>query len=68
MADTYVRDFYGVILGVVEDRDNGDQIFRAFPSRQILGYYRKSIDRTTDFYGRILSKGNTGISLIYEKK
>lgn len=66
MKEEYIRDFSGMIIGIVEYKDNGDQVVRSFASRQILGYYRKAENHTTDFLGRILSRGNTAISLIYE--
>lgn len=67
MKEEYVKTFNGIIIGIIETKDNGDQVARNFPGRQILGYYRKAEDHTTDFYGRIISKGNTAIALIYNK-
>lgn len=63
--EVFVRDFYNKLIGIVETLPNGDKVVRDFNSRKILGYYRKDTDCTTDFYGRILSKGDTAISLIY---
>lgn len=67
MQTEYIRNFNGSILGILETQANGDQIVREFPSQRILGFYRKKEDHTTDFYGRILSRGNTVISLLYKK-
>ena len=62
MAKEFVRDFYGRILGSLEDQ--GDRIIaRDFPGR-ILGYYYKNENWTKDFYGRILSDGDTTAALI----
>ena len=62
MAREFVRDFYGHIMGSLEDQ--GDKIIaRDFPGR-ILGYYYKSENRTRDFYGRIVSDGDTTAALI----
>lgn len=58
-----IRGFNKQILGFVVTKPNGDQVFKNF-YRQILGYYRASENHTTDAYFRIISKGNTGISLI----
>ncbi len=63
MAKEYVRDFYGHILGSVEDQSNGDKVARDFYGK-ILGYYRKFNDVTTDFYGKVLYKGDACISLV----
>ena len=63
-----IKKYSGEIIGIIETKDNGDQIARAFPGRQVLGFYRKSQDQTTDFYGRVISRGNTVVSLIYEDK
>lgn len=63
MAKEFIRDFYGRILGSIEDT-GGTIIARDFPGRK-LGYYQKSDDTTRDFYGRIVSRGNTVVGLIY---
>lgn len=54
----YVKDFAGRVLAIYEFADNGDIAVRDFSTRFILGYYRASRDVTTDFYGRVLAKGN----------
>lgn len=66
--EEYIREFSGVILGILKTEENGDQIAIDFPSRRILGYYRKKYDHTTDFYGRVIAKGNSVVSLIYKAK
>ena len=53
-----IRDFAGRCIAIYEYQDNGDITVRDWQSRMILGYYRKSRDVTTDFYGRILYRGN----------
>lgn len=65
-TEEIIKDFYGRFLGIVETCPNGDQIARIWSSRQIVGYYRKELDHTTDFFGRVVSKGNTVIALIYK--
>lgn len=64
--EQYIKDFYGRFLGIIETCPNGDQIARVWSSRQIVGFYRKQYDHTTDFYGRVVSQGNTVVSLIYQ--
>lgn len=66
MRDEYIRAITGQILGVIRTFDNGDQAALNYPGMQILGYYRKKQDVTTDLVGRILSRSNTVISLIYK--
>lgn len=66
--EEFIKTFEGKILGIIETKSDGDQIARNFPGRQILGYYRKSQDVTTDFYGRIVARGNSVASLIYTEK
>lgn len=66
--EEYIKTFDGIILGIVETQPNGDQIARDFSSRRILGYYRKAYDHTTDFIGRVIARGNTVVSLIYNNK
>lgn len=67
--EEYIKDFKTQLyLGILRHKSNGDIEAVDFTSRQILGYYRAATDTTTDFFGRILTKGNTVVSLIYEKK
>lgn len=66
--EEYIKTFEGVIIGIIETKENGDQLARDFSSRMILGYYIKSRDVTTDFYGRVVSRGNTVVSFIYKNK
>ena len=66
-SQEYIRDFSGRILGIIETCPNGDQIAKDFMSRKILGYYRAAYNHTTDFYGRVIAKGNCVVSFIYNK-
>lgn len=65
MTKEFIRDFYGKILGSIEDQGN-KQIARDFYGK-ILGTYSSADNKTRDFYGRILTSGNTLMSLIYRK-
>lgn len=68
MAKTeYIKNFQQQILGTVDTLESGDQVARDFPSMKILGYYRKSRDVTTDFFGRVIAQGNCVVSLIFKK-
>lgn len=59
-----VKDFYGKIIGWVED-DDTVTIVKDFYGK-ILGRYDKRQDVTKDFYGKIISRGNTVIGLLYK--
>lgn len=52
-----VRDWRKRIIGHLEYYDNGDIKVTDFYHR-ILGRYIKSKDRTVDFYGRDVGKGD----------
>lgn len=67
MATETVKDFYGKILGYIETSSNGDKTIRDF-YRKILGYYRKDRNVTTDFYGKILAKGDISSGLLFKAK
>lgn len=59
-----LRDFYNRIIGYIEtDSITGDKVGRDFYNR-IIGYYKKNLNQTTDFYGRIVGKGDILASLI----
>jgi len=66
--EEYIREFDGKILGIVKTEVNGDRVAIDFPSRRVLGYYRKQQDCTTDFFGVILGRGDFVVSLIYKEK
>ena len=69
MTQEYIREYPSQkILGIIETLDNGDQIARDFTTRTILGYYRASLNHTTDFLGRIIAKGNCVVSFIYNRR
>ena len=51
-----IKDFYNRVIGRIETLSNGDKVVRDFYNK-ILGYYRKREDVTTDFYGRIVARG-----------
>ena len=66
--EEYIKTFEGVIIGIVETNSNGDQTVRNFPARQVVAKYDHNRDVTTDFYGRIIAKGNAAVAPLYSKK
>ncbi len=63
METQTIRDFSGKIIGYIEIAPNGDKTVRDF-YRVIKGYYIASQDVTTDFYRRIIARGDaTGMLL-----
>jgi hypothetical protein len=69
VREEYIKDFKTQLyLGILRHKSNGDIEAVDFASRQILGYYRAATNVTTDFFGRIITKGNTVVSLIYNKR
>lgn len=66
MRDEFIKNKSGKILGVIRYHDNGDQTALNYPGYKILGYYRASRNVTTDYYGKIISTGNSVIALIYQ--
>ena len=66
--EEYIRDFNTrQIMDIIRTEPNGDQAAIDFATRKILGFYKASRDVTTDFIGRVLTKGNTVVSLLYKK-
>lgn len=61
-----IRTYSGMIVGRIKTLSNGDKEVRNF-SYQILGYYRKSRDVTTDMTGRILYRGDMAAALLVLK-
>lgn len=64
MRDT-IKDFYGRILGYIEDDGSNRKVAKNFYGK-ILGYYYIREDVTKDFYGRIVAQGNILSALIRE--
>lgn len=62
---TEIRDFYGKILGYIEeDTNTGNKTAYDF-YRRILGKYNKRENTTRDFYGRILAREDVTQALVY---
>lgn len=61
-----VRDFYGKVIGFIEDTSN-EKIVRDFYGK-ILGKYDKKLDVTRDFYGKIIAKGDQSSMLFNYKR
>lgn len=57
MAKQYIKDFYGRVIGSLEELSNGDIIAKDFHGR-VKGKYKKSDNTTRDFYGRVIARGN----------
>lgn len=68
MQEEKIRNFSGEIIGIVRTEANGDKVAIDFPSRLIVGKYKKQYDYTTDFYGVVVAKGDAVVSLIYQNK
>lgn len=65
MKEEKIRDFYGRIIGTLETDNQGNVVAKDFYGR-MKGKYQKYDDTTRDFYNRIISKGNTVVSLLYK--
>lgn len=59
-----IREFSGRILGWVETDKEGNQEVREFYG-SIIARYDSKINVTRDFYGKILSQGNTAVGQLY---
>lgn len=68
MTEEKIKDFAGVVIGIIKIESNGDKVAMEFPSRKILGFYKKQHDYTTNFFGVVVAKGDAVVSLIYQNK
>lgn len=59
-----VKDFYGYIIGTLEDGPN--DIIAKDRFGKILGKFDKRQGVTKDFYGRILGQGDLTSALIWD--
>ena len=62
MAKTFIKDFYGRVMGSLDDQ--GNQIVATDFYGVRLGYYDKARNKTFDFYGRLVCEGNGASGLI----
>lgn len=62
---TNIKDFYGKIMGSVEEDAQGNKIAKDFYGK-ILGRYDKNQNVTKDFYGKILATGDITSSLVWQ--
>lgn len=67
MQEERIRDVSDRILGIIRTEDNGDRVAIEYPSMRVLGRYRKALDETQDLFGRVLSRGDTVINLLFRK-
>lgn len=63
----YIKNFTGKILGKVVTEPNGNKKAMNFEG-QILAKYNKKMNYTTDFYGKILGKGDLTEAIIYTEE
>lgn len=67
MAREVVKDFYGKIIGSIEELPNGDKVAKDFYGR-ILGRFDKKQNVTKDFYGRIIGTGDATSKLVWDSE
>lgn len=66
VTKTPIKDFYGKIIGFLEEDNNGNQRAKDFYGR-IVGTYDKASNYTKDFYGRKIGRGNMLTALLFKK-
>ena len=63
MDEQPIKEWNGRIIGWIQTKPNGDKVIKAFDGH-ILGFYNAHYDHTTDFYGRIIGKGDQLMTLL----
>ena len=66
MKDEQVKTISGKTVGIIRHLSNGDKVAIQYPSMKTLGYYRAAHNITTDLYGRLLNRGDSVVSLIWD--
>ena len=61
-----IREFSGKIIGYIYVDANGQKTVKEF-SGKIVGYYYPDRDVTTDFYGKIVARGDVASALLFNK-
>lgn len=65
MARQTIKDFYGKIIGSIEEDSMGNKIAKDFYGK-ILGRFDKAQNVTKDFYGKIIGTGDLTSALIWQ--
>lgn len=65
MSKEFIKDFYGRVMGTVETQGT-KQVVKDFYGKLVATYDSKD-NFTRDFYGRVISKGNTAVGMLYKK-
>lgn len=63
MSSVVVREWSGKIIGYIDTDNSGNKTVRDFYKR-VIGYYKKDLNATTDFYGKKLFQGDHASALI----
>lgn len=58
-----IKDWRGKVIGFVETDSVGNKILRDYQGH-ILGKYNKQLDKTQDFHGRQVAKGDCIMMLL----
>lgn len=66
MTRTKIKNEYGIIIGYIEE-DDKVKIAKDFYGK-ILGKYHKDLDKTMNFRGYIVGKGDLTSALIWESQ
>lgn len=62
-----IKDKNFRILGYIETKPNGDKVATTV-SGKILGYYRKSLNITTDYMGNIIARADVCSYLVFNER
>lgn len=69
MTEEFVRDFYGIKIGILRTENDGNITVLSFPGRVPLGQYVVKYNHTIELPSRlIVSQGNTTIQFLYRNK
>ena len=64
MGKETIAEYSGRVIGTIETDSSGNKTVRNF-SGTILGYYKKSMNATTDYTGKILYRGDASAALLF---
>ncbi len=63
----YVKSFTGKIIGKISTEPNGDKKAMTFEG-QVIAKYNKRMNYTTDFYGKVIGKGDLTEAIVYTEE
>lgn len=66
MNRDWIKDRNGKVLGYIDTDSNGNKVAKTRDGK-VVGYYKEKFGTTTDASGKVISRSDTVVSLIFSQ-